>query len=543
MPFLAKGVTPADMAARVTQFAPALLDFDASTLEPWEKQVLKKLVDASRVIHEIFFVQVSTRNPEYKAKLDAQSGAGKTAAEDYFDIMVGPWDRLVHDEPFLAVGPKPKGAGFYPPDLTAQELDAWIRAHPADKEAFQGYFTIIQRDPRNPRTLVAVPYAKAYHDQLVRAASLLREAAALSRNASLTAFLRKRADAFLSDDYYASDVAWMDISDSRIEPTIGPYEVYEDNLAGYKASYESFITVADPAASAELQTLKSHLSDLERNLPIEDAYKRPERPFESPIRVVDVAYTAGDARRGVQTTAFNLPNDARVIEQKGSKKVMLRNTSRAKFETVLLPISQRTIDPALAKEISFRPWFIAVVMHELAHGLGPAAITLPSGEKTTVNKALKENYSAIEECKADVTGLHNLTILAKQGVYTDAFVRQAFIGHLADLFRAVRFGTAEAHGKANLIQFNYLVARGALKFDPSTKRFGGDLGAIVAANRALSGELLTLEAQGSYEKASAMIRDYGTTVSPELSAAIGRLKDIPVDIRPRFAVLDKMKTW
>jgi hypothetical protein len=543
IPFLAAGVTPADLEKRVTQFAPAPLDFDATILKPWEKQVLKKLVDASRVIHEIYFVQVSTKNAEYKAKLDRQQGAGKAAAEQYFDIMVGPWDRLEHDAPFLDVGPKPKGAGFYPTDLTSAELETYIQAHPAEKEAIQGYFTVIRRDPANPQHLITVPYAQAYHDKLVRAATLLREAAALSKNASLTDFLRKRADAFLSDDYYSSDVAWMDIQDSRIEPTIGPYEVYEDELAGYKASYESYITIADPAAGAELQTLKNHLQDLERQLPIDDRFKSPNRPFESPIRVVDVAYTSGDGRRGVQTTAFNLPNDSRVIEQKGSKKVMLRNTSHAKFSKILAPISKQVLDAALVKDVSFHPWFIAVVMHELAHGLGPSAITLPSGEKTTVNRALKENYSAIEECKADVTGLHNLTVLAKQGVYTNDFVRQAFVGHMADLFRAVRFGTSEAHGKANLIQFNYLMEKGALRYNPATKRFGGDLDAIIAANRQLAGELLTLEGEGSYEKAAAMVRNYGTNVRPELSGAIERLKSVPVDIRPRFPVLEKMRAW
>jgi hypothetical protein len=538
--FLAPGITQAELESRVAQFAPALLDFDDTSLAQWEKDVLKILVEASRVMHDIYFVQVSVHNPEYQAMLARQNGGAATAAREYFDIMVGPWDRLEHNQPFLAVPPRPKGAGFYPEDLTAEELEAWIRAHPAEKDAFTGYFTVIRRDAN---ALRALPYSQVYRDQLARAAALLREAAALSRNASLTAFLTSRADAFLSNDYYASDVAWMDIRDSRVEPTIGPYEVYEDELAGYKAAFESFITVVDPVASAELQSLKDHLPDLERKLPIEERYKNPNRPFESPIRVVDVVYTSGDARRGVQTTAFNLPNDVRVFEEKGSKKVMLRNMSQAKFDRILAPIGRELLAPALAAQIAFRPWFTNVVMHELAHGLGPGTITLPTGEKTTVNKALKENYSAIEEAKADVTGLHNLTMLAAEGVYTHDFVRQAFIGHVADFFRAVRFGIGEAHGKANLLQFNYMMDRGALRYDAAAGKFTGEIEAIIAANRQLAAELLTIEAEGSYDRAAQLLRTHGTSVRPEMRAALERLKSVPVDIRPQFAVFDKMRRW
>lgn len=540
LPMLAPGITPAALRDRVAQFAPAVLDFDDSTLQPWEKQVLVKLVDASRLIHEIFFVQVSPKNPEYLARLQGETGEGKQAALDYFDIMVGPWDRLVHDEPFLDVGAKPRGAGFYPPDLTAQQLEAYVKAHPEQKDQFTGYFTVIRRGPDG--ALQALPYSEAYHDQLAAAAKLLREAADVSKNASLADFLRKRADAFLSNDYYASDLAWMDIQGSRIEPTIGPYEVYEDQLTGYKASFESFITVADPAASADLEKLKSYLPELERNLPIDDRYKDPNRPFESPIRVVDVAFTAGDARRGVQTTAFNLPNDARVIERKGSKKVMLRNVSQAKFDKVLAPIVQVVLEPDLAREIGFTPWFTNVLMHELAHGLGPHAITLPSGEKTTVNKALRDRYSAIEEAKADVTGLHDITVLAGKGVYDQDFVARAFVSHLGDLFRGVRFGAGEAHGMANLVQFNYLWDKGAIRYDSATGKFGGKVSDLVAANRDLAHELLTLEATGDYDGVGEFLRKYGK-MRPEMKAAIARLSHIPVDIRPRFAVLEKMKSW
>ena len=533
VPLLVDTITAQEIAARVAQFAPATLDFDDRTLAPWEKQVLAKLVEASQVIHEIYTIQVAPQNPAWRAQLASQEGAGKEAALQYFDLMVGPWDRLAHEEPFLEVGPRPAGAGFYPPDMTKQEFEAFVTANPAQKDALTGYFTVITRDQADRRKLNAVPYAQFYAQPLQRAAALLREAAALSQNASLKDFLAKRADAFLSNDYYASGVAWMDIAGSRVEPTIGPYEVYEDLLFGYKAAFESFITVADPAASAELDNLKGEMKSLEGALPLADQYKNVNRSFESPISVVDVVYSAGDARRGVQTIAFNLPNDERVIEQKGSKKVMLRNVMHAKFDKILTPIAQTVLYNELASQVEFQPWFINVLMHELAHGLGPQG----------VNKTLKDLHSALEEAKADVTGLHNLSVLADKGMYTQDFVRKAYAAHLGDLFRATRFGTSEAHGKANLIQFNYFMEKGALTYDNTTNRFRADLESIKRYNRELAGEILTLQAVGDYERAKQFTARYGSEVRPELRTAIARLNTVPVDIKPEHAVFEKMKSW
>lgn len=539
-PPLAPGVTEADLEHRLEQFAPARIDFDASVLERWEKDVLERLVQASNIMHELFLLQVSPGNLEWRRALAASrdTRAGDLAYR-YFDIMVGPWDRLHDDEPFLDVGPKPEGAGYYPSDLTRDELESWLREHPEDRQAFTGYFTVIERDKG---MLVAIPYSRHYRERLERAAALLREAASISRNATLTRYLNERAASFLSNDYYPSDMAWMDIEGTRIEPTIGPYEVYEDKLFGYKAAFESFVTVADAEASAELDELKGYLRDLEMSLPIEDRYKNLERGFESPIRVVDVVYTAGDTRAGVQTIAFNLPNDERVREAKGSKKVMLRNVSQAKFDEILSPIAQVVLDDDLAEEVAFRPWFTNVLMHELSHGLGPGFVTTPSGERVTVNQALREHYSAMEEAKADVTGLHNLTVLAERGVYDAAFVRAAFVSHLADMFRATRFGAGEAHGKANLVQFNYLWDQGVIRWDESTSTFSADIDGLIRGNRELATRILTLQAQGDYDAASRFLEEYGS-VRPQMRAAIERLEQVPVDIRPVYTVLDKMESW
>ncbi len=551
---LAPDVTPDDLAGRVAKFEPAVLDFDDSALAPWEKTVVEKLVQATDLMHELFSEQVSPENATWKQELAVYDGPGAEAARNYFDIMVGPWDRLEHDQPFLSVGEKPAGAGYYPADMTTQEFDDWIAAHPEDRDAFMAYFTVIRRD-ESGTGLRAVPYNEAYGEKLGQAAALLREAADASQNATLSDFLRKRADAFGNNDYYESDVAWMDIADSRIEPTIGPYEVYEDGLFGYKAAFESFLTVADEAASAELQRLKDYLPDLERQLPIDDRYKNPDRGFESPIRVVDEIYAGGDTRAGVQTTAFNLPNDARVVEQKGSKKIMLRNVSQAKFDKILMPIASALLTQDLVSQVSFQPWFTNVVMHELAHGLGPTTVTTPAGETMQVNRALRDTYSALEELKADVTGLHNMTVLEARGVFDGQFVRQAFAGHVADLFRAVRFGASEAHGKANLIQFNWLREKGALKpavgdeieTAPGALQedilFTADLDAVRAANRELAKEVLMIEATGDYDRANAFVARYGT-VSEELSGLLSRLDGkVPVDIKPVYAVLDRMAGW
>jgi len=535
---LAEGVAPEALEEMVTQFADADIDFDDAPLQLWERQVIAKLVEASDVIHGIFARQVSHDSEAWRARVDAYSGSAAAEVKRLYDIMVGPWNRLEDDSPFLAAGPKPQGAGYYPADLTKEELEQWIAAHPDDQEAFTGYFTMIRREGDQ---LVAVPYSEAYRADLERAAALLREAADVSQNASLTDYLRKRAAAFLSDDYFESDVAWMDI-DSRLEPTIGPYEVYEDKLFGYKAAFESFVTVADSAASAELQTLKDHLRDLEARLPIEDRYKNPNRSFESPIRVVDEVYTAGDTRAGVQTTAFNLPNDVRVHEQKGSKKVMLRNVARAKFDRILAPIARTVLAPDLSAEIDFQPWFTNVVMHELAHGLGPTTVTTPSGERTSVNRALRELYSALEEAKADVTGLHSLSVLADQGVYDQDFVRKAYLGHVADMFRAVRFGVGEAHGKANLVQFNWALEKGAITHDEATGLFTTELARLVEVNRALATEILNIQANGDYQAAASLLQRYGT-IGPELQSSLNRLGDVPVDIQPRYSVKTKMSGW
>jgi hypothetical protein len=531
---LAPGLTTEDMAERLGQFAPVELAFDASLLDAHDRIVMRKLVEASDALNEIFWLQVWPDNLAYREKLQDAQGPGLEAARDYYDIMAGPWDRLA-DEPFLAVGPKPVGAGFYPGDTSKEEIEAWIEAHPEDREAFTSYYTIIER--RGDR-LVAVPYHEAYADRLQRASRLLEEAAEHAVNESLKDFLAKRAESFTSDDYLASEIAWMQLSDNLIEPTIGPYEVYEDGLMGWKTAFESFIGIKDPGASADLEVLVEHLRDLEAALPMDDAFKSLDRSFESPLSVVDVIYTAGDARRGYMISAYNLPNDPRVSEEYGTKKVMMRNVINAKFEKLLVPIAERLMEPALAAEIEPRAFTTFIVMHELAHGLGPRVV---QGSDESVSTRLGADYSAIEEAKADVVGVLSLAHLADAGIYTAEFKRQVYISSVANLFRCVRFGTSEAHGQGCAVQLNHLLEAGAITVGQDG-RFGIDFEKIHTGYESLAHQLLTIEATGDVDGLTALVAAKGD-LPAVVSAAIARLADVPVDISPVYPVVDAMRDW
>ena len=534
---IAPGLTPEDLQRRVDQFAPVTLTFDQDLLDPGQKVALKKLVEASDHLDAIFLEQVWRGNPELKGMLLERGGPGIEAARSYFDIMYGPWDRLEEDEPFLNVGPKPEGAGYYAEEVSKEGIERWLQEHPEDREAFTSYFTVIEQVETE---IAAVPYSRAYRDRLAPAAAALREAASAVENPSLRRFLTSRAAAFLSNDYFDSDVAWMRLEGNLIDPTIGPYEVYEDRRYGYKAAFESFIGIKDPAESERLAGLVSQLPALEQALPIPDEHKNLDRPFTSPISVVDLAYAAGDTRAGVQTIAFNLPNDPRVREQEGSKKVMLKNVIEAKFETILQPIALNVLVPEQAGAVGIEEYFTRVLMHELAHGLGPDYVT--GSEDLTVNKALRDRYSAIEEAKADAVGTHSLAVLTERGVYTEEFLRRVYIGHVADLFRCMRFGITEAHGKGCLSQFNYLLERGAIEYDSDSERFTVAQEVMPAAMSELARIYLTLQATGDYDGVGEFFDRYGQA-SLELELARARLREVPVDILPAYSIKEMMASW
>ncbi|MFQ5675414.1 MAG: peptidase, partial [bacterium] len=393
-----------NVAELLGKFAPTEISADVAFLPENERKVLSKLIQASHYMDEIFLRQVWEKNPEYRQALATRSDELGKKAYAYFNISYGIWDRLdEHEAPFISDLEKPKGAGYYPEDMTKEEFEQYLKNHPDQDEAFKSEFTLIRRQEGD---LVAVPYSEAFKEWLEPAAELMREAADLTENESLRTFLLSRAEAFFSNEYRQSDMDWMDL-DSPVEVTIGPYETYEDKLFGYKTAFESFVTVTDPAESKKLARYKSELPAMERNLPIPDKMKNLNRGSESPIRVVDEIFTAGDTRSGVQTVAFNLPNDEVVREQKGSKKVLLRNVLAAKYERILKPIAEQVVNKEQVQYVTADAFTNEVLFHELSHGLGPGKITV-DGRQTEVRLELKELYSACEEGKADIMGVYNI---------------------------------------------------------------------------------------------------------------------------------------
>lgn len=516
-----------DIAARRAQFVPERLSADVGHLSEGDRQALRHLVVAARAMDEIFALQAWTGNAELAPRVAALDGPGADAARDYYRIMVGPWDRLVDHEPFLGDRPRPEGAGFYPDDLTREELEAWLAAHPEDVESFRGLHTVIRRDGDR---LVAVPYSQAYREPLERAAAALRAAAAATDNASLKRFLELRAAAFGSDDYYESDLAWMDL-DSAIEVVIGPYETYEDTLFGYKAAFEAFLCVTDPADSARLERFKGELPALERGLPIPDEHKNPGRGAESPIRVADELLAAGDCRAGVQTLAFNLPNDERVRQTKGSKKVMLKNVLQAKYDGILRPIAERAMPAEDAARLDDEAFFQFTLHHELAHGLGPGLIEV-DGRSTEVRLELRDLSSALEEAKADVLSVYNIYALVERGVMEPEILEHLPATVTAGMFRSTRFGVAEAHGLGVVLQTNFLLERGAIAITEDG-RFRPVPEAFLGAFRDLATEILMIQARGDYQGAQRLLERYGA-VDPAMQAVLDSLTDIPVDIDPVF---------
>lgn len=523
-----------DVEARLAQLPKTVIDYNRALLNENEQQVVAKLIEASKHIDEIYWLQVSEQNPEYRTRLAAQASrsARDRAGYDYFIANRGRWDRLAQDEPFIApfgaAGHKPEGAAFYPADLTKEEMERYLASHPEAKDSLQGLFTVVRREGDR---LVTIPYSVHYRAQLEPAAARLREAAALTNNESLRNYLTKLADAFFKDNYRDSDVAWMDLN-GPLEVVIGPYEVYEDALFNWKAAFESFINVVDRPETEKLAVYAQHLPGMERNLPIPDEHKNPNRGTESPIRVVQEIYTAGDARRGVQTAAFNLPNDEWVRENKGSKKVLLKNVMDAKYRMSGSPIANRVLEEEQRKFLNFDAYFNFVLFHELSHGLGPGLITQPNGERVDVRFLLKETYSAIEECKADVLGVWNILYAMDQNLPFTFTPRQLYVTYVGLHFRSMRFGIDEAHGRGTAVQWNWLREQGAV-VPKSDGTFTVDLTKMHPAVKSLATELLMIQATGDYARAQRLLTKYGVS-TPEIESVTARLKDIPVDITPVF---------
>ena len=523
------------MAAR---FAPTEIAADLSGLSPGDRRVLARLVDASKIIDALFLRQAWAGNDAMLLDLVRDQSPAGRARLHYFLINKGPWSRLDHNQPFIAgAPPKPAGANFYPDDASKADLEGWLQSLPeAERAQASGFFTVVRRAsnrgaaPRGMNAFTLVPYSLEYQPELTRAAALLREAADLAGEPTLKRFLTARADAFLSNDYYESDVAWMELT-GAIEPTIGPYEVYEDEIFNFKAAFEAYVTVQDEAETAKLQKFAGELQDIENHLPIDPQYRNPKLGTLAPIVVVNEIFAAGDGNRGVQTAAFNLPNDERVVREKGAKRVMLKNVQDAKFAKTLVPISKVVLAPADQKDVAFDAFFTHIVVHELMHGLGPHSISV-GGRQTTVRQELKDAYSTLEEAKADISALYALQHMIDKGVLPKSLERTLYTTFLASTFRAIRFGVNEAHGRGIAIQLNYLLDQGGFVARPDGT-FGVNPAKVKDGVMGLTREIMTIQAQGDAAKARALGERLGV-VRPAVKKALDRLAAIPVDIEPRF---------
>jgi len=466
-----------------------------------------------------------------------ESPLGKARLHEFL-INKGPWARLDHNAVFIPGAPeKPPSANYYPEGATKAEVEKWINSlSGAGKTSATGFFHTIRRGPNGG--FVTVPYSTEYQGELAIAAQHLRAAAAATAQPTLKAFLESRAAAFVSNDYYASDVKWMEL-DATLEPTIGPYEVYEDEWFNYKAAFEAFITVKDKTESDKLQRFAGSLQEIENNLPIDPKYRNPRLGALAPIAVVNTVFSAGDGNRAVQTAAFNLPNDERVIREKGSKRIMLKNNQQAKFDKVLMPISKVALASGDQGNVAFDAFFTHILMHELMHGLGPHDINA-GGRTTTVRQELKDTYSTIEEAKADISGLFALQFLVDKGQLDKTFEKTMYTTFLASAFRSLRFGVNEAHGRGQAIQLNYLMDKGAFKVN-GDGTFSVDTAKIRDGVSALTREIMTLQAEGSYAKAKQMIETLGV-LRPQAKAVLDKLTSVPVDIEPRFVTaIDLLK--
>jgi len=532
---LAAAMDIASLQKMAARFAPAEVTANLSRLAPQERGALAKIVEAARLMDTLYLRQVWAGNHPLLLDLSQDATPLGRARLHLFLLYKGPWSSLDDDAPFIpGVPPRPDQANFYPPGATKEEIEAWQKSLPPhDREVATGFYTTIRRTPDG--RFGWVPYSIEYQDQLGRAAELLREAAQLTQQPTLKRFLTARAEAFLSNDYYQSDVAWMEL-DSSIEPTIGPYEVYTDNWFNQKAAFEAFITLVDDGETAKLARLSTELQGIEDALPIDPKLRNPKLGALAPIKVVNEIFCSGDGNHGVQSAAYNLPNDERIARERGTKRVMLKNVQEAKFRKTLLPISQVALSRADRRQVSFEAFFTQILMHELMHGLGPHQ----TGQGTTVREAMQESGSALEEAKADISGLFALQLLVDKGVLDRSLERTMYVTFLASAFRSIRFGTNVAHGKGMALQLNTLLDAGAVRV-AADGTFAVVPERIREAVARLTGEIMTLQASGDMERAREWLKKMGV-VRPEVKRVLDKLAAVPVDIEPRFTAADRLRS-
>lgn len=508
-------ISQEQLKLKADEFTPFKLTTDLSVLTPSERKMIPLLLEAAALMDEIFWKQA------YGDKNDLISKTTDSDLLKFLLINYGPWERLNNNAPFVAgYGEKPKGARFYPVDMTREEFENWNEPSKTD------LYTLIRRDEAGK--LQSIPYHIAFQEEVTRASGLIRQAAELAEDEGLRNYLLKRADALLSDQYFESDMAWMDMKNNTIEFIVGPIENYEDQLFGYKAAHEAFILIKDKEWSQRLGKYAALLPGLQKDLPVEQAYKNETPGYDSDMNVYDAIFYAGDCNAGSKTIAINLPNDEAVQQQKGSRKLQLKNSMQAKFDKILVPIADLLIAEDQRKHVRFEAFFENTMFHEVAHGLGLGRTV---DQSATVREALKDVYTSIEESKADILGLWCVYQLTLQGEFTDKDLMDNFVTFMAGIFRSVRFGAASAHGKANMIRFYYFQEKGAFERDPQTGTYRVDFEKMKQAMFDLTDMILVIQGDGDYEKASQLVKEKGF-IREELQSDLDRISasNIPRDI-------------
>jgi len=512
---------------KIAAYAPVTVTTDISQFTDKEKKVLDLLINAADYMNPIFNRQAFRWYNETRNQLnDDQSDLAKAQLE-YFDIMRGPWDRQDEHKPFAVDYERPEGGGFYPMNLTKKEFESYVASNPEEKDKFENLFTIVRLIDNR---LVTNNYSYFFQEYLKPAYNHMIAAATLTENESLKTFLKSRGQAFLSNDYYQSDKDWMDLN-SKIEITIGPYEIYEDKLMGLKASFESFVTVTDPGESEKLSKYKSLLPEMEQNLPIPDEMKS-DRGSASPIRVVDLVYSSGEARKAVQTVAFNLPNDERVRKEKGAKKVMLRNLIALKFNKILTPIANKLMKEKQLQFLDQEAFFNNILFHELSHSLGPAFVGNDENNGE-IRTALGASYSPLEEGKADVMGIYNILFMVQKEEFPEDFKNKVLFTYIAGLFRSIRFGVAEAHGKGAALQLNTYLRDGAVVFLPEVGRYQVNFKKLEESITKLVKNICTWQHNGNKKVVDEMLEEF-SKLDENTLGSLDLLKDIAVDLKPCY---------
>ncbi|HZR27415.1 MAG TPA: Zn-dependent hydrolase [Terriglobales bacterium] len=519
-----------ELDQKLAQWKPVKITFDSEKLNPREVKMVDHLVNACHYLEDIFWRQSDPEGLTLYQSLLSSSDPKDQKLVRMLRIQGSRYDLLAENKPFVGTEPMSPGRGLYPAGVTREQLEQYVKAHPEKKAGIYSGYTVIRKKGNE---LEAIPYHIAYRSFLDPAANELREAAALSDDPAFANFLRLRADAFLSDDYYQSDLAWLDLKDPKFDVIMAPYETYLDDVLGVKTSYGPAVLVRNDAESQKLAVFQKYVPDIQDALPLKPEDRPSKRGHLTPMEVMDAPFRAGDLRHGYQAVADNLPNDPRIHQEKGTKKIFFKNFMDARVNDIILPLASHIMQPEQAAKASGEGYLASTMMHEISHGLGPA-FAHKNGQQVDIREAIGPLYSGLEEAKADVVGMYGLKWLVDQGALPKDRLEEYYSSYVAGIFRTVRFSIAEAHGRAEMMEFNYLSEQKAITRDPATGKYIVDYDRMPPALANLAQELLEIEATGDRARAEAWFSRY-EKMPTELKSALQAADSVPVDIDPIFS--------